>query len=63
IVKMNEVIIGVVSIKNLLMKVADIQTEFASYLNPLTRLPGNTIINENITQVLNQKKGIQSIVY
>lgn len=56
IVKMDDDIIGVVSIKNLLMKVADIQIEFASYLNPLTRLPGNTIINENITQVLNRKK-------
>jgi len=56
IVEMDQKIIGVVSIKRLLMKVADIQVEFASYLNPLTRLPGNTIINENITQALNQKK-------
>lgn len=56
IIVMDHTIIGVVSIKNLLMKVADIQVEFASYLNPLTRLPGNTIINENITQMLDRKK-------
>lgn len=56
IIVMDGAIIGVVSIKDLLMKAADIQVEFASYLNPLTRLPGNTIINENITEVIMQKK-------
>lgn len=56
IIVMDKTIMGVVSIKNLLMKVADIQVEFASYLNPLTRLPGNKIINENITHALEQSK-------
>lgn len=62
IIVMDDVIIGVVSIKNLLMKAADIQVEFASYLNPLTRLPGNTIINENIAQVITQQKEF-SVLY
>lgn len=56
IIELDHIIVGVVSIKNLLMKVADIQVEFASYLNPLTRLPGNNIINENIKQALAQNK-------
>lgn len=56
IIEMDQTIVGVVSIKNLLTKVADIQVEFASYLNPLTRLPGNNIINENIKQALEHKK-------
>ena len=56
IIELDHTIVGVVSIKNLLMKVADIQVEFASYLNPLTRLPGNNIINENIKQALEHKK-------
>ena len=56
IIELDHAIVGVVSIKNLLMKVADIQVEFASYLNPLTRLPGNNIINENIKQALAHKK-------
>ena len=56
IIELDHIIVGVVSIKNLLAKVADIQVEFASYLNPLTRLPGNNIINENIKQALAHKK-------
>lgn len=62
IIALGDTIIGVVSIKDLLIKAADIQVEFASYLNPLTRLPGNTIINENISQVLDLKEKF-SILY
>lgn len=47
---------GVVSIQNLLMKLVDVQVEFASYLNPLTRLPGNTTIEEKIKSALSQNE-------
>lgn len=56
IIQLDDIIVGVVSIKSLLMKVSDIQVEFASYLNPLTRLPGNIIINQNLNKVLEHKK-------
>lgn len=46
----------VVSIKELLLKVADIQAEIASYLNPLTLLPGNSIIDEKLNYTFTQQK-------
>ncbi|MDR7080591.1 diguanylate cyclase (GGDEF)-like protein [Neobacillus niacini] len=48
--------IGVVSIQRLLMKFVEVQVEFASFLNPLTRLPGNHIIEEKLKEVIQQKK-------
>ncbi|SER35674.1 diguanylate cyclase (GGDEF) domain-containing protein [Gracilibacillus ureilyticus] len=39
---------GVVSIRSLLMTFASIQSQVASSLNPLTKLPGNRIIDEHI---------------
>ncbi len=47
---------GIVSIQNLLMKLVDVQVEFASYLNPLTRLPGNIMIEEKIKNALFQNE-------
>lgn len=43
---------GVVSISRLLLKFAEIQTEIASYLNPLTGLPGNHLIEEQLNNIL-----------
>ncbi|MEW9109269.1 MAG: GGDEF domain-containing protein [Cytobacillus gottheilii] len=47
---------GIVSIQKLLMKLVDVQVEFASFLNPLTRLPGNTTIEEKIKSSLAQNE-------
>lgn len=43
---------GVVSIRALLMKFVEIQVEFASFLNPLSNLPGNQIIDQKLGEVL-----------
>lgn len=43
---------GVVSIKNLLMKLTEIQVNIARNSNPLTGLPGNFAINEKLQEVL-----------
>ncbi|MBU9674429.1 GGDEF domain-containing protein [Planococcus sp. CP5-4] len=48
IVRKDNAIYGVVSIKELLLKGADIQANVARYLNPLTLLPGNYIIDEKL---------------
>ncbi|KIL43258.1 GGDEF domain-containing protein [Jeotgalibacillus campisalis] len=56
VVKKDGNVYGAVSIKKLLTTVADIQTELASYLNPLTRLPGNTMIDEHLTSAFEQQK-------
>ncbi|NWQ41804.1 GGDEF domain-containing protein [Bacillus sp. EB106-08-02-XG196] len=47
--------IGIVSIQRLLMTLVEVQTEFASLLNPLTRLPGNHIIDDKLKEIINQK--------
>lgn len=48
--------IGIVSIQRLLMKLVEVQVEFASFLNPLTRLPGNHIIDEKLKEVIPWEK-------
>ncbi|MEH7253591.1 GGDEF domain-containing protein [Neobacillus niacini] len=48
--------IGVVSIQRLLMKFVEVQVEFASFLNPLTRLPGNHTIEEKLREIIQQEK-------
>ncbi|MCM3767621.1 GGDEF domain-containing protein [Neobacillus niacini] len=48
--------IGVVSIEKLLMKLVEVQVEFASFLNPLTRLPGNHSIEEKLKEIIRQEK-------
>ncbi len=47
---------GVVSIERLLLKLVEVQVEFASFLNPLTRLPGNHTIEEKLKEIIQQDK-------
>lgn len=55
IVTKNDKYIGIVSIQRLLMTLVEVQAEFASYLNPLTRLPGNHIIDDKLNEVIKQE--------
>ncbi|GAA4719241.1 GGDEF domain-containing protein [Brevibacillus fulvus] len=48
--------IGIVSIQRLLMKLVEVQVEFASFLNPLTRLPGNHMIDEKLQEIIQQER-------
>jgi GGDEF domain-containing protein len=52
---------GVVSISRLLMKFAEVQTQIASYLNPLTGLPGNRAIEEKLNDIYTRKE--YSVLY
>ncbi|TSI06200.1 GGDEF domain-containing protein [Lysinibacillus sp. BW-2-10] len=52
---------GVVSIRALLMKFVEIQVEQASYLNPLSNLPGNHLIDKKLNETLRLEK--YSIIY
>jgi len=61
VVKDNEYF-GVVSIRNLLDKLAGLQIEHAKNLNPLTSLPGNPIIEKVITERLESNK-LFSVLY
>lgn len=56
IVKRDNSVYGVVSIKELLLKVADIQAQSASYLNPLTFLPGNYTIDEKLDNLFKHQE-------
>ena len=53
--------VGIVSIEKLLMKLVEVQTELASYLNPLTRLPGNYSIEKGLNDII--KKESFSVLY
>lgn len=46
------VLYGAVSIRRLLLAVADVRAEMAIFMNPLTGLPGNRIIDERLDQLL-----------
>ncbi|WP_138493721.1 GGDEF domain-containing protein [Paenibacillus pinistramenti] len=46
---------GAVSIRNLLLAVADLRAEMAIFLNPLTGLPGNRIIDDRLNQSVGQE--------
>ncbi|MCM3570907.1 GGDEF domain-containing protein [Neobacillus mesonae] len=48
--------IGVVSIERLLMKLVEVQVEFASFLNPLTGLPGNHIIEAKLKEMIQEER-------
>lgn len=52
---------GVVSIRALLNSFVEIQVELASYLNPLSNLPGNHLINQKLNEVLLMEK--YSVLY
>lgn len=43
---------GVVDIRKLLLNLVESQVQFASYLNPLSKLPGNEIINQKLQDAL-----------
>ncbi|WP_427050234.1 GGDEF domain-containing protein [Paenibacillus sp. TC-CSREp1] len=45
---------GAVSIRRLLLAVADVRAEMAIFMNPLTGLPGNRIIDDRLVQMLPQ---------
>lgn len=45
-------LIGAVSIRRLLLAVADVRAEMAIFMNPLTGLPGNRIIEDRLLQSL-----------
>ncbi|NGZ74790.1 GGDEF domain-containing protein [Saccharibacillus alkalitolerans] len=47
---------GAVSVRNLLLSVADIRTQVATFMNPLTGLPGNRIIEDRLQQTLGLEK-------
>lgn len=53
IVNKNGLFIGIVSIRALLMKLVEIQVETASFLNPLSKLPGNHLIDDKLVEMLN----------
>ncbi|SEB27257.1 diguanylate cyclase (GGDEF) domain-containing protein [Paenibacillus sp. 276b] len=46
------ILYGAVSIRRLLLAVADVRAEMAIFMNPLTGLPGNRIIDERLYQLL-----------
>lgn len=56
IVTKDEKFMGVVSIRALLMKFVEIQVEFASFLNPLSNLPGNHLIDQKLCETLQLEK-------
>lgn len=49
-------LLGTVSIRNLLIKFSEVQSELASFLNPLTGLPGNKIIEEMLKKTIQQSE-------
>lgn len=52
LVTSGESFFGAVSIRRLLLAVADVRAEMAIFMNPLTGLPGNHIIDERLSQAL-----------
>jgi GGDEF domain-containing protein len=55
IVTKQETFLGVVTIKDLLEKTTEIEVVNAKHQNPLSGLPGNVIIEQNITKCVNNK--------
>ncbi|WP_010677940.1 GGDEF domain-containing protein [Bacillus timonensis] len=56
IVTKENTLFGTVSIRELIMKLAEIQIRNARYSNPLTGLPGNNVIKETLQEVLTYNK-------
>ncbi|MFJ7737309.1 GGDEF domain-containing protein [Lysinibacillus sp. NPDC097287] len=52
IVTKNGFFLGVVSIRELLLKLVETQVAIASFLNPLSSLPGNKLIDEKLDEAL-----------
>lgn len=53
--------IGVVSVRELLLKLVETQVAIASFLNPLTSLPGNKVIEEKLEEALQLEE--YSLIY
>ncbi|MEO4054652.1 GGDEF domain-containing protein [Solibacillus sp. CAU 1738] len=53
--------VGVVSVRSLLLKLVDIQVEFASLLNPLSYLPSSHLIEEKLHEILADE--MYSVIY
>lgn len=49
---------GIVSVRNLLQQITNIETNYARHLNPLTLLPGNKIINSMIAKNISLNKKV-----
>ncbi|QUH24543.1 GGDEF domain-containing protein [Serpentinicella alkaliphila] len=56
IVTRDDIYSGVVSIKDLLLKITEIQVSIARFENPLTGLPGNIVIKEKLTEILKSEE-------
>lgn len=56
IVTLNGSLAGVVSIKTLLIKLAEEQVNIATYTNPLSGLPGNVLIENKLKQVVSKQE-------
>jgi diguanylate cyclase (GGDEF)-like protein len=54
---------GIVSIKNLLIKLAEFQVNQAMYTNPLSGLPGNVLIEEKMIKFLQDDSKPYSLLY
>ena len=54
VVTKNERYYGMLSVKNILEKVSELKIENARHLNPLTYLPGNSIIEARLVQMLDR---------
>ena len=54
---------GIVSIKNLLIKLAEVQVNQAMYLNPLSGLPGNILIEDKMLEIVRNKMKPFSFLY
>ena len=62
IVEKNGTYFGVVPVITLLEKVMEYEVNAAKYSNPLTGLPGNVVIENNIMQLISEKK-VFSLLY
>ncbi|MFJ8461014.1 GGDEF domain-containing protein [Lysinibacillus xylanilyticus] len=61
IVTRNGLYYGVVSIRELLLKLVETQVAIASFLNPLSSLPGNKLIDEKLEEAL--QLPLYSLIY
>ena len=56
LVTKEEKFVGIVSVRSLLLKLAETQVEMASFLNPLSKLPGNHLIDEQIEKMIQEPR-------
>jgi diguanylate cyclase (GGDEF)-like protein len=63
VVTQNRRLHGIVSIKNLLIKLAEFQVIQAMYTNPLSGLPGNVLIEEKMLEYLLEGTKPYSLLY